>query len=525
MKSLLRVIREFFWPGDITLRRRRFELSFWAFLLSLAYLPSPLGFVAWFALARPFAIINSLEGKDSFRAAYFYAFMSNLFQLYWVAVVTPPGMIAAIFILSMYPAVILYAFNKLYRFKKSPGLVALPFLWVGMEYFRSLTQIAFPWTDLGYSQGYYLTLIQIISVVGVYGLSFALVVLNILVWQLFSRSNRLEMRVSSAIAFIGIIVSIFLYGWVVFPPLQVPGKYEVALLQGNVELDKKWSPESRDWNFTLYDSLAMVAAEDSVDLIIWPETSAPSYPRLERKYQQMLSITAQNSGTPNLVGALDAVYHDDRERSYNAAFQFMPDGRLNGYYHKVKLVPFSERAPYQEYLPFLSRKFLGEYLDVIKTREVQWWSDFSPGDSIVVFSTGDADYAVLICFEAAFPDYVRQCLLKGASFLVNITNDTWFGQTAGPYQHMRLAVFRAVENRVWLARCANSGITAIIDPFGRETERAGLYVQRVVTGGLTPKDEFSVFTAIGPVVGQICWLLTIILLSILVAAWLWKKIR
>ena len=168
--------------------------------MAIAYLPLSFGFLTWFALARPLAILSKLQGKELFKAAYFYAFLCNIFQLYWIAAVTPPGMVAAIFILSLYPAVILSVFARLYQKKKLLGLIILPFLWVGMEYFRSLTEISFPWTDLAYSQGYYLTFIQIVSVVGCYGLSLVLMAVNILIWQLFSKSNRLETRVSCFIA-------------------------------------------------------------------------------------------------------------------------------------------------------------------------------------------------------------------------------------------------------------------------------------------------------------------------------------
>jgi len=504
-------------------RLRRAELTLWAFVLALAYLPLPFGFLAWFALARPLSIIFSLKGKGAFRAAYFFAFMSNLFQLYWVAVVTPAGMVAAIFVLSLYPAVVLLAANRLYQFRKTLGLISLPILWVGMEYFRSLSQFAFPWTDLGYSQGYYLTLIQIVSVVGVYGLSFVLMAMNIFIWQVFSSRNRLETRVSTAIAFIGVLVIVFLYGWVVFPPLEEPGTFKVALLQGNVALKDKWGRETRDDNFRLYDSLAMEAVDDSVDLIIWPETAAPAYPRLEMKYQHFLSETARRTGIPNLVGGLDAEYFDKKERSFNAAFQFSPSGRIDYYYHKMKLVPFSEHTPYQDYFPYLSRSFLGQYLSAIRNRKVQWWSDFYPGDSITIFRVGEVDYAVAICYEVAFPEFTRNALRRGADFMVTITNDTWFGRSPGPFQHMRLAVFRAVENRVWLARCANSGISAVIDPYGRESAYGGLYQQGVMIGAVKPKDEFSTFTSIGPIVGIFCWLLTLALLPILAVHWLWKK--
>jgi len=524
VRSLLTNTKSFFWPDDRSVRLRRAELTFWAFLLAVAYLPLPFGFIAWFALARPLAIISRMTPGQAFKAAYLFAFMHNLFHLYWVATVTPPGMVAAVFILSLYPAAVLAAYVKLYRFRKYVGLIALPILWVGMEYFRSLTEFAFPWTDLAYSQGYYLTLIQIVSVVGCYGLSLALVVVNIMVWRLFNRANRLEARVTAVIVILGLLGGLYLYGWVVFPPYPETGPVRVSLLQGNVDLATKWRPETRLRSFELYDSLSQEAMAAEPQLIVWPETSAPSYPRVEARYRRLLGKTVAATGTNHLIGALDVIAGADKEKSYNAAFQFNPDGSMGTVYHKVKLVPFSEHVPYQDHLSFLSRDFLARYLDIIKTRQVQWWSDFYPGDSIVIFDMDTATYAVLICFESAFPDYVRHCVRSGAEFLVNITNDTWFGRSPGPYQHMRLAVFRAVENRCWLVRCANTGISAFIDPYGRERERLGLYEQGILTARISPVEGHGFFTETGPICGQISSLIMTAIFVILIVLWLRKRI-
>lgn len=524
MKSLLPGIRNFLWPVDKVIRLRRAELTFWAFVLAVAYLPLPFGFLAWFALARPLAILSKLHGKELFKAAYFYAFFSNLFQLYWIAAVTPPGMVAAIFIMSLYPAIIIYAFARLYHTKKWLGLAVLPFLWIGMEYFRSLLEIAFPWTDLAYSQGYYLTFIQIVSVIGCYGLSFILVLVNMFVWQLFSKSNRLETRVSCTIATIVLLVSVYLYGYVVFAPYPEPGNFKVALLQGNVDLETKWKPETRPRNFVLYDSLAQIAVQENVDLIIWPETAAPTYLRNATWYSRAAKETAKKSGTYNLIGSLDVEFDGKTEKSYNSAFQVNPHGTIDAIHHKIKLVPFSEQSPYRDYLPFLTRDFIEKYLDAVKTHKVQWWSNFYTGDSIVVFNIGDSSYSVLICFEVAFPDFVRQCVLKGADFMVNITNDTWFGRSPGPFQHMRIAVFRAVENRTWLARCANSGISAVIDPYGREIVRAGLYVREVLIADIKPLESQTFFTRHGPIVGIFSLWVTGSIIFIFFVVWLIRGI-
>ncbi len=494
-------------------------------MLSVAYLPLPFGFLAWFSMARPIAIIAGLDKKSAFKAAYFYSFMSNLFQLYWVAVVTPPGMVAAIFIMSLYPAVILLIFRNLYVRRKLAGLILLPFLWVGMEYFRSLSEFAFPWTDLAYSQGYYLTLIQVVSVIGSYGLSFILIILNVLLWQAGLRMNLPETRMKCFSVFLVIILALYAYGWIVFPPFVIRGDMRVSLLQGNVDLSTKWREDTRDYNFVLYDSLASIAGGDSADLIVWPETAAPCYPRQEPHYGMVLGRTAIRSGAPNLIGSLDIEFYGDRRKTYNSAFQYLANGKLDKVYHKMKLVPFSEHSPYQDQFPLLSRQFLEKYVRAIRTHDVQWWSDFYTGDSIVIFQTDKADYAVLICYESAFPNLVREAINNGAEFLVNITNDTWFGRSPGPYQHMRFAVFRAVENRIWVARCANSGISALIDPYGRETEKAGLYVQKVVTGDIRPLDDLSTFTKIGPIVGQFSFFILCLAVALTLAIALYRRLR
>ncbi|UCD63795.1 MAG: hypothetical protein JSW34_13830, partial [Candidatus Zixiibacteriota bacterium] len=134
------------------MRKRRLELTVWSFLLSFSFYPEYFGFLAWFALVRPLMIISSLKGRAALRAAYFFGFFFNLFSLYWVAMLTLTGMISAVVIVALYYAIVLVLFGRIYHFRPVLGLAALPFLWVAMEYLRTLSQLAFPWSDLGYSQ-------------------------------------------------------------------------------------------------------------------------------------------------------------------------------------------------------------------------------------------------------------------------------------------------------------------------------------------------------------------------------------
>jgi len=351
-------------------RKRRLELTVWAFLLSISFYPEYFGFLAWFSLVRPFMILARLRGRQAFNAAYFFAFCFNLFSLYWIALVTPPGTLAAIVIVSFYYATILTVFNRLYRIRTFFGVVALPFLWVGMEYFRTLSQFAFPWSDLGYSQAYYLYILQIVSVISVHGLSFLIVVVNVLLWQVLRREVSPERRLTAFLSSAAIVLLLIAYGWIVIPRIPLPGKFDIAVLQGSVPLREKWSPGNEDHSFRLYDSLAPSAEDSSVHLYIWPETAAPCYLSHDTRARWVVGQTAKETGSYHLVGALGARANDGGYRHYNSCYQVNPSGHIDTRYDKVKLVPFSEHVPYQDYLPFLSKDFLTRYLTFIDTYDV-----------------------------------------------------------------------------------------------------------------------------------------------------------
>ena len=522
---MFKQIGRFILPADVELRKRRLELLVWSFLLSLAFYPQYFGFIAWFALVRPLMIISSLKGRKAFNAAYFFSFFFNLFSLYWIAKVTFPGMITAVVIVAFYYTVVLVAFNRIYRFKAIYSLVLLPFLWVGMEYFRSLSQFSFPWSDLGYTQSYYLYIIQIVSITSVHGLSFLIVVVNVLLWQVFRKNLLPERRLTSFLFSLVIIFGLWAYGWIEVPKYPLPGKVEIALMQGSVPIEVKWAKGNLYHSLHLYDSLTQSVAKDSsLKLYVWPETAAPCYLTNNYSCRWEVGNIVRKSKSYHLVGAQAVDMINNKPHYYNSCFQFNPQGKIEQRYNKVKLVPFSEHVPYQDYLPFLDRKYLSKYLTFINKPDVQWWSDFYPGDSMVVFHLPEYNYAVLICFESAFPEYARQAIRKGADFLVGITNDTWFGRSVGISMHARIFLMRAVENRCWSARLGNSGITYIVDGYGRIREKLKPYDVAVLKGKLRPIENFSIFTKYGDVIGFYSFLITISILGILILLWLLQKL-
>lgn len=503
-------------------------------MLSLSFYPDWFGFLAWFSLVRPLVIISRLKGREAFHASYFFGFFFNVFSLYWVAQVTPPGILAACVIVAFYYSAMLMIFNRLYHFKPLYAFVALPFLWTGLEYFRTLSEFGFPWSDLGYSQAYYLYMIQIVSVISVHGLTFLIAAVNVLLWQVFRKELSPERRLTSVFVSLAIVALLVSYGWIEVPRFPIPGKINIALLQGSVPIEEKWRDGNEDYSFELYDSLARSVQEvrktdslpkdSAVELFIWPETSAPSYLSHDIAFRRKIAKTAEVTGAYHLVGALGTGIVDNRRRYYNSCYLFTPGGYMTQRHDKVKLVPFTEQVPYQDHLPFLRKEFLTKYLTFIKTYDVNWWSDFYPGREATVFDIGDARFGTLICFECTFPEFTRKMILNGADFLVGITNDTWFGHSVGIYMHSRMFITRAVENRCWMARCANSGFTYVVDGYGRVREDLPLDAVAALRGKVSPIGDFSFFTRHGDLVGRLSFLITISLAFILVLVWLIQKL-
>ena len=461
-------------------------------------------------------IIARLDGRDAFRVSYFYAFCFNAFTLYWVAQVTPPGITAAVTIVSLYFATILALFNALYRWKKIYGIVALPFLWVGLEYFRTLSQFAFPWSELGYTQAYYSYILQIVSVVSVHGLSFLILVVNVLIWQVLRPSVDIARKLTAVFVSVGIVALLIAFGWAIIPVYPVEAKVPVAVLQGAVPIEVKWKEGNERYSYNLYDSLAESTRESRPRLIVWPETSAPSYLSHDHFGRTRIGRIAQATGTYHLVGAMGATEMGDGSyRHHNSAYFYDSTGTVLGRYDKVKLVPFTEAVPYQDELPFLRKEFLTQYLTFIETYDVAFWSDFYPGDSIKLFSIGDALFGPLICYEVTFPEYSRRMILDGADFLVEITNDTWFGHSLGIHMHSRAFITRAVENRCWGVRAANSGLSYIVDGYGRIKHELPLDEVAALEGKINYMSGFSIFTKVGDVAGEVSLLITLVLTGIL----------
>ncbi len=383
-------------------------------------------------------------------------------------------------------------------------VLMVPALWVALEWIRAHALSGFPWASLGYSQYLNRSLIQVAELASVYGVSFALVLSNVVIAQLLYGATHRRWRgvgLPCALAILGLAAIWGYGGWRLHQTSKatatIPAELGVALLQGNIEQDLKWDRAAREAIFSIYRALTLEAAADSeVDLIVWPEAATPSFFANDRAFQASLLHLAQDAGRPLLFGSPTYVRDGEQDAMLNSAFLVGPDATVLGRYDKIHLVPFGEYIPLRRVLFFLDKLVAGI-------------GDFRSGEAYTVMAIPQGRFAVLICFEVIFPELVRHFVRHGAQFLVNITNDAWFGYSPASYQHLSMVVFRAVENRLPIVRAANTGISAVIDPTGRLRQQSNLFVRTWIKDRITPAGgQTTFYTRWGDVFAYGCILVT-----------------
>ena len=479
-----------------------FFLVIFAILLSLTFFPLGLGFLSFVALVPLFKAIlhDAIAGREgrlkALKRGFFMGWLGGAMffgiTFYWIPllpsenVTVPLIMFPAYLVMVAYLAVYLGLFGALLRLtyvQITRKVVFLaPFLWLVVELLRARGALGFPWASLGYSLWQYPSLIQVASVGSVYAVSLVLVVINSLLYDGIARKIRFVIAIPSAL---GILILIVVSGQVALRASPPARELTVGLVQPNMASGMKWDPRFRKHNLDVLLELTEKIASQKPDIIVWPETAAPFHLRYEPEYMNLLTRTVDNLGVPLLLGFPDAIpLKDDELVYYNSAGLMLPGLGIVKKYDKIHLVPFGERIPYDDVFPFLKKVELGQ-------------ANFGTGEERTVFRLNDERFSVLVCFESIFPELVRSFKVEGADFIVNITNDEWFGRSAAPYQHAYMAVFRAVETRSSVARCANTGISMLIDPWGRVTLKSGLFTREALVGSIKLVSTQTFFTKHG----------------------------
>ncbi len=467
-------------------------------LLSLAFPPLSLDYLAWVAFIPLFwALCLVSRAHLALLCGALFGFAFFLVDLSWIynTLITHGhfspfiGIIVflcMIIFLSLFPAGFAYAAALFSERGISTGAVA-PFLWVAQEYLRSILFTGFPWDLLGYSQANHLRLIQTADVTGVYGISFLIVLSNVTLWKLiqsifFLNGPHGSTRFPWKLITVNVLALIFVLSYGQIRIRQFSDIHhsktscKIGVLQGNIPQEIKWEDSSRAKTFAVYEALGRKAVDEGARLLIWPETSAPVvFGSTDRDWIRP-SLISEELGVPMLVGAPSLKTGNNRGPYYNSAF-LLDSTKIFFRYDKIHLVPFGEYMPLSSLLP------VGPG---IAARE----ADYAPGKTMTVMRWPDCPpFSVLICYEAIFPELARQAVNSGAKLLVNITNDGWFGDTGAPYQHLAMAGFRSIENRVWLLRSANTGISGAFDPSGKLVKTIALQHEDMFTLSMTSIDN------------------------------------
>jgi apolipoprotein N-acyltransferase len=449
-------------------------------MLHPVFAPMPL--LAFAALIPLFYFATRAPRRRALVHTYVYCAAMTLGQYYWIGFVTADGYWALILVgvalISLAWGALYFVAALAFRYasRRLPRLyiIVYPAVWVLVEYFRTMTDLAFPWSYLGYSAAGILPLAQLSSATGVWGLSYLMVAGNIALWELlraYKSGGSPRKPLINVCVLVVMTLAIFTWGAVRMgsrPPAAAPAS-TIALMQSYMD-QFHWGRGSLDTAVTVSDSMVKEAAKSKPGLIIFSESALICFLDRRPDVKQWVFDWARSANAPIMAGALHwerpgGTAGKDGYEAYNSVFLTDAGGDSLIRYDKILLVPFSEIMPFEARFPILSRVNLGG-------------ASFKRGGSESVFRiNGNLEIAPYICYEIIFPDFVRRRLKESTNLLVNVTNDGWFGRSSGPYQHAAMAQMRSIENGITLARAANSGISMFVDPYGRILAKTRLYTR------------------------------------------------
>ncbi len=488
-------------------------------LLVLSFPRIDLGLLAWVALVPLLLAIRNQAWTTALAQGFLTGIVFYAGALSWVVnamhVYGQMPLALSYFVmllLAAYCALYLALFTGLLRWASSGThslfLWGAPALWVALELARTSLFSGFPWALLGYSQSDHLPVIQVADITGVYGISFLIVLVNVLISVLIKTAlahisigePRLPVPLVRAMLALAVVFASLAYGhWRLAPDPDLARNptLRIGIVQPNVDQSRKWDVAFRRETIDRFEQLTTLAAKNS-DFVLWPEAATPFLFEAEKDYREELLRFVREQGVPLLFGSPATIVEkeSDQLRLLNSAFLISADGQILNRYDKIHLVPFGEYIPLKHILKFLDKLVVGI-------------GDFFPGSAPEVLQGPGGWFGVVICFEVIFPDLVRRFVDLGADYMVTITNDAWFGHTSAPYQHFGMVVFRAVENRVYFARAANTGISGFIDPYGRILQQSAIFTEEALKGEIQTGGRRTFYTAYGDLFGYACVILAL----------------
>jgi len=498
-------------------------IIFTAILISLAYPKPGLWFLAWVGMIPMLMLALQSSQKESFYLGWICGFLHHVITMYWVPPATStngniplPAAWAALIILFIYLAVFWGIFFALVSRTRGSGLflcLTCPVLWVVLEFIKDHILTGIPWLNLAYTQPPVSPQSQIADILGISGISFILIMANCSVAQsihAFMEKKKLKSIIAPFIIFIPVLICVLWYGHnqlQIFSNIPKGDTIKTAVIQANIPQDVKWSREFTFATIDRYIKLTKKASKYSPDLIIWPETATPFYFGHNTEETAYMIKNLEFLDAFLFFGTPSYSYIDNNLMFFNRAYLLDKSKKITGIYDKVKLVPFAEYVPLKNMLFFIDKL-------------VTSVGAFIPGKGHFIMNLDSFKFGTLICYEAVFPSIARKYCNNGANFLINITNDGWFGTTWGPYQHSHISRFRAIENRIFIIRAANTGISGFIGPDGGYKEILNLekegflsYNVPLTRTNIWQKDTRTFYTKYGNL-----WIYSMMILFILIIA-------
>ncbi len=419
------------------------------------------------------------KSNHTFKYGFATGFLFGAGLIYWVLAVDAPIRgwlwLGALFLFTYFGLIFGFSMWLSSRIKR---FYLIPIIWTSVEFFRGLSsELGFPWGSMGYMLMPYLKFVQFAEFIGLPGITFFILLINTLLFYAIKKRNLRYMYTA-----IIIILGVWLQGIIAFKKnsqiTNNKSQIKIGVIQPNISPETKRG-HNLDYRLSTLYELSKEAKD--CDLIVWPESSIPGYFNLGNLETRIRKLV-DSLDTPILMGGARLALDKKPARSYNSCFLVVPHEKVKKIYDKIYLVPFSEHLPFVKLFPTIQKLHFGQ-------------GNFSQGEEYKVFELNinhgksqTTKFSTLICFESIFSRVSRKFVRNEAQFLVNITDDCWFGRTPGPYQHAQQAILRAIEYRIPLVRCGNTGISYFVEPSGKVESATNIFTRRVITRRITIKN-------------------------------------
>lgn len=491
-----------------------FIITLSALFTAISQHPVDCGWFAWFSLIPLVHFLyKSQTFKDRLYISILWGIIYHSSVLYWMIFNLGTtkflgliSLILATVILSTNIILIAFLYHIISKVKIIKTFYWLPTIWVSVEYLRTFLILGFPWVSLSNSQVHYNILAQNVEITGIYGISFWVLMINVLLYDLFCNINNKRI-----IRLVIIFIVPWICGYILYS-IQKDDNSEglnIISIQPNIHLDEKRKPKYLNQNIEKMTQLSKSAINEKTDVVLFPETALSIMHLYNQASLNLIKEAILDNDISLLSGLNYFEYKPDNQRiNYNSIIHLNSQNmiQLPELYHKIKLVPLAERIPLVNIFPNLKSINIGQ-------------ANFEPGNEYKIFNINNYKIGAMVCYESTFPQLNRKFVNNGAEILMYFVNDGWYENPPQPQQHAKQSIYRAIEFRRPIVRCANTGISQVIDRRGNITHKIELNNHGAISAKISPSSSITFYARYGDVFA----IINILLLSILLGVYFNRK--